>query len=330
MLRSLFVCLSVVTVISHASAGSADTFFDEKVKNFGRVGYGPILEHDFRLTNTTNQTISISSAAVSCGCVSATIPVNSLRPGESTYVHATMDTKRFIGFKEVSIYVRFGNPRAEVTLKVQATRDDTVLLEQKAVQAGETLQFGVVHYGEEAKGTLDIAIPANNGLKILDVDSETSFVSATASVAGVRDGKAIISVQAKMTRGLDTGTWGTKLRVKTNHPQYAEIVIPAQVEIISSITAVPSSVRFPDTRVGQQQERLIIVKGTEPFKIMGVRNGNVSIVAQADTTQSKERHLVRLIYNPKEAGSLNQAIELVTDQKDTSITIPVSGTATKE
>ena len=90
-----------------AFAGEAEKFFDERVKDFGTVPFGPTLVHHFKITNTTSQTVYIKGARVSCGCVSAGVSANTLKPGESTYLTAHMDTKRFIGHKEVIVYVSF-------------------------------------------------------------------------------------------------------------------------------------------------------------------------------------------------------------------------------
>src|SRR5829696_6293726 len=125
-----------VFVAASVQAGEAEKFFSERVKDFGTVPFGPTLVHHFKITNTTNQVVYIASARVSCGCVSASIPTNTLKPGESTYLTAHMDTKRFIGPKEVTVYVNFAQPHEEVSLAVRGNRNDNFTKSAEALNIG--------------------------------------------------------------------------------------------------------------------------------------------------------------------------------------------------
>src|SRR5947207_11927109 len=94
---------SLVLVISFWSGGGvwaaswADGLFEETGRDFGSVPRGPTLNHPFRLTNQTGQTIHIANVRVSCGCVSASALKDELGPGQSTAIMANMDTMRFFG-----------------------------------------------------------------------------------------------------------------------------------------------------------------------------------------------------------------------------------------
>ena len=81
---------------------------------------------------------------MSCGCTSTTVAANTLRPGESTYLTASMDTKKFVGPKEVIIFVNFANPYEEVTLSVRANRNDNFS------KSAESLHLGQVRKGADA------------------------------------------------------------------------------------------------------------------------------------------------------------------------------------
>jgi len=93
MNRFVIALAGVLGTTGLASAGASD-LFAEKVKDFGVTPRGPILVHYFRVTNTTNNTVTIGQPRVSCGCVSASVAKNQLAPGDSTAVVAHMDTRR--------------------------------------------------------------------------------------------------------------------------------------------------------------------------------------------------------------------------------------------
>src|SRR5215213_10572595 len=104
MYRHVVLC-SAILAVGGVRAGEAEKFFSERVKDFGTVPFGQTQVHHFKITNTTNGVVSITGHRVSCGCVSTSLKANTLRPGESTLLTATMDTRRFIGPKEVIVFV---------------------------------------------------------------------------------------------------------------------------------------------------------------------------------------------------------------------------------
>src|SRR5215471_18927818 len=93
MNRLLIATLVVLVTSTSAWAGPGD-LFTEKVMDFGVSPKGTVLIHYFRFTNTTNQTITVGTPRVSCGCTSAAVSSNRIAPGESAAVIAYMDTRR--------------------------------------------------------------------------------------------------------------------------------------------------------------------------------------------------------------------------------------------
>ena len=81
--------------------------------------HGPVMTHDFRVTNTTGEPLHIADVRASCGCVSGSATRTDLGPGESTTIVTRMETSRFSGLAKKVIYVEFDRPRpAEVQLTV--------------------------------------------------------------------------------------------------------------------------------------------------------------------------------------------------------------------
>ena len=74
MSRYIVLCTALL-VAGFANAGDAEKFFGDRVKDFGTVPYGPTMVHNFKVTNSSNQTVYIKGVGVSCGCVSASVAV---------------------------------------------------------------------------------------------------------------------------------------------------------------------------------------------------------------------------------------------------------------
>src|SRR6478672_11328152 len=148
MIRLLIGVVVVLGTAASALAGPGD-LFPEKVMDFGPSPRGTVLVHYFRFTNNTNQTLTVGTPRVSCGCVSAAMSKNTIGPGESAAVIAYMDTRRIPQpntVKSVTIYVPFVSPTVEeVALRVQTVaRDDLAMVP-------DVLAFGTVMKGQGAK-----------------------------------------------------------------------------------------------------------------------------------------------------------------------------------
>src|SRR5262249_15154495 len=168
-------CLIVLAGLCSAGPVSAATWaegtFDELSKDFGSVPRGPTLSHPFRVKNNTSGTLTISSVRVSCGCVSTAVLKTSLKPGEETAILARMDTARFSGIKNVTIFVQFSEPRwEEVRLWVQAnSRDDVVI-------APKQLAFGHAKRGKSSSAAVLVTFLGTGHSKIVDVETESNYI----------------------------------------------------------------------------------------------------------------------------------------------------------
>ncbi|HVK13524.1 MAG TPA: DUF1573 domain-containing protein [Gemmataceae bacterium] len=320
--RTLFVLGFVAAAGAPLAAGEAEKFFSEKTKDFGTVAFGPTLVHHFKITNTTSQPVYIRGARVSCGCTSASIPVNTLRPGESTYMTAHMDTKRFIGPKEVFVYVDFSQPGESVTLSVKANRNDHFS------KTAEALTMGHVRKGTEGSGSVQVTMRNDPSFEIRGAASATDFVTPTYKLLRRDRGEVVYELSATLKPGLDVGSWTTDVMFTTTSGILPTVRVPVTVDVVAAITATPASVQFPMVKVGDEKEMTVIVKGDKPFKITGVKGAEGAVDVIADTDEAKEAHTVRIVYKPTAAGDVSKTIVVQTDAgAEGKISIPVRGKA---
>jgi len=312
-------------VVGTANGGEAERFFSERSKDFGTVPFGPVMVHHFKVTNTSNQTVYISGARVSCGCVAASVGVNTLAPGASTYVTANMDTKRFVGPKQVTVFVSFTRPSEEVTLTVHANRNDNFS------KSGETLSLGHVRKGTEGTGSLQVTMRNDPHFELKGASSGTDFVKADYKLIRRDRAEVVYEVSATLRPGLDTGSWTTDVLFTSSNPSVSAIRIPVVVDVVAPITATPASVQFPAVKIGDTKEMSVVVKGDKPFKILDVKGGDGLITAVADGAESKQAHVVRLVFQPNAAGDMAKSITVVTDSgAEAQVIIPVRGKGKSE
>jgi len=281
--------------------------------------------HHFKVTNTSDQVAYIKSVGVSCGCVSASAAATTIRPGESTYVTANMDTKRFVGQKEVIVYVTFSQPYEQVALSVRANRNDNFS------KSADSISMGQVRRGTDGTGKLQVTMRNDQYFEIKGATSGTEFVTANFKLISRDRSEVVYELTAALKPGLDIGSWTTDVMFTTTNPSLPTVRIPVNVDIVAPITATPSAVQFSAVKVGDKKEVSVVVKGDKPFKIVEVKGGDDLVTAVADGGEAKAAHIVRLVFQPNAPGDLTKTITVVTDSgNEGKVQISVRGRAKVE
>ena len=94
-----------------------------------------------------------------------------IAPGKSTVINASMDTRRFIGHKAVTVYVTFDRPQwQEVRLLVQANGRDDINVSPDAMNLGQARR------GAKPAGTVTVKFYGHSDAQITDVEREHLFL----------------------------------------------------------------------------------------------------------------------------------------------------------
>jgi hypothetical protein len=78
--------------------------------SFGRVLPSRTLHKEFVLRNWGDQDLAIEKISTSCGCTAALAAVRTLKPGRSTVLRVTVDTRRDLGHVVRSVVVKTNDP----------------------------------------------------------------------------------------------------------------------------------------------------------------------------------------------------------------------------
>jgi Protein of unknown function (DUF1573) len=292
-----------------ASASNwADSLFDELSRDFGTVPHGPTLTHPFRIVNKTNATVQIASVRVSCGCTTARALQNTLAPGQETAILIEMDTRRFTGPKNVTIYVQFTQPRFdEVRLWVQAnSRDDVFVLP-------ESLAFGKIKRGATGPTSATLTFLGNPNWQITGVACDTNYVQLSFEQMRRTNSEVAYKLTASMRPDAPAGKWFTDVWVQTNNAASPRIRVPLTVEIEAPITVSPMSVGLGEVKAGNLVERKVIVRGVRPFRIVSVEGTDKELSVRDSTPESKAVHVLTVTLQPQHTGDLQRMLRVLTD-----------------
>jgi hypothetical protein len=294
-----------------AAASWADTLFEEVSKDFGSVPRGPVLSHSFRVVNKTRNPVSIGEIRVSCGCVTASALKYNLKPGEETAVVVQMNTTRFTGIKTVTVYVPFTQPSSEeVRLWVQANSRDDVMI------SPDTLAFGHVKRGATPTATATITFLGTSAVQVTEVRCDSNYVEAALKELRRQDAEVTFQLTARLHGDAPVGRWYSDIWLKTNSPVMPRVRVPLTVEIESFLSVSPASVSLGQLKPGATAERKVIVRGTQPFRVLEVEGADAQLTVQDSTSESKTVHVLTVTFRPTKAGDLERTLRLKTDLKE--------------
>lgn len=295
--------------------------FDNRVHDFGNVPIGPLLSHEFTIKNTTKQALHISNVRVSCGCVAASATKDTVAPGQSTTIYASMDTRRFIGSKTVTVYVTFDRPRyEEVSLQVTAySRSDISL-------SPDSLAMGQIKRGTTP--VVETEVSLLSGMKITAAAAESGYVLVTTKETA--PGKFTLS--ARLRSDTPLGKWYTDIWVTTDQGgRGGKIRIPLTVEVEPSLLATPNSLQFDAIAGGDPVKKSVTIRAAQPFKILGIEGADGVFHASAFSKDAKPVHVVTVSFQPGKEGKFNGALKVLTDLKEENkIEVTVKGTGMKD
>lgn len=191
MKRAYLVCAGLCLFLASGCFANAPLSVDPYSWDFGQVKEGEILQHNFTLTNDTQNTLNIKGVNTSCGCTVPKIKKNTLAPGETTFLEVKFNTKGYFGTVEKFIYVntdRADNPMLKFIVKADIINSSFWDFGQ--VKEGQVLQHSFVFRNDSGR-TLNInnittscgCTTANIQKNIL-LPGETTFLEASFNTKG--------------------------------------------------------------------------------------------------------------------------------------------------
>jgi len=314
---------AIAWAVSPIQAG-AEAFFSETTKDFGTSPKGPVLVHHFYIKNTSNQTVSMGTPRIQCGCVSVSLQKSTLAPGEQTTLVAQMDTKKIPAqqlnvLKSVAVYVPFLAPNfEEVTIKVlTVARDDLYL-------SPDTISIGTVRKGQAKSASVKLTMFTQPNWEIQEVTSSGAYVKTSFKLLKREGNEVTYQVTATVEDDCPAGNWISDAWVKTNALGLEKFRVPVGVNVIPAIAASPGTLNFGDVNIGKATSKQVILNGASEFQLLEIKP--IAGMTITPVTQgAKATHILNVSFDPKSRGNVSQKIEIRTDSKTApDVIVPVS------
>ncbi len=106
--------------------------WDEEIHDFGDIEKGKPVTYEFTFTNTTKETILITTVKPTCGCTAANYTKTPIKPGEKGLVAATFNAASPGGFhKSITILTKEGDSDTLKTVSFKGKVVDPATAEKK-------------------------------------------------------------------------------------------------------------------------------------------------------------------------------------------------------
>jgi hypothetical protein len=319
------MALSVLALAAPAAPaqGWAEKMFKDGLSHdFGTVPRGAQLFHRFTVTNIYAVRMEVTGISRSCDCVTAVAAKRILEPRETTTVDITMDGRRFTGPKSVTVRVTVGPDFVSTAeLKVTAnSRADVVF------NPGE-VGFGTVVRGQPATQTIDVEYAGPLAWQVSEV-VVAKDLPLEASVKELYRRPGQVGVQLKVTLKADAppGVLKEHVYLKTNDPAGPLVPVLVEAHVTQPLTVTPDRLPLPQVKVGEAVAQRVIVRGTKPFRVLGVEGGaEVTLAGAAGPAAPVQTLTLRCQF--AQPGDFRREVKIKTDLQEAPVVVVVEGNA---
>ncbi len=162
--------------------------------NFGDIKQGDVVSYDFKIMNNGGDVLKIIDVRASCGCTAAQPDKKELKPGESTTIKVTFNSKGRKGAQIKTVRVITNDPgKSDINFVI---RCNILADENKAGSSGAVLflpenqyNFGTVKEGTTVSHTFELVNKGNDILKIQDVKTSCGCTAALVSNSELKPGE---------------------------------------------------------------------------------------------------------------------------------------------
>lgn len=193
MIKNIFYIIIAISLPVFAQLVGPKISVQSPEHNFGDIIQGEEVSHSFVITNSGGDILRITNVRASCGCTAAEPDKKELKPGESTKLKVTFNSKGRVGPQLKSVYVSSNDPdRKEIQLNIRCN----ILLPEKKQKSGAILylpetqyNFGQVKEGEVVSHTFRLVNNGQEELEVKDIKTSCGCTAAMLSSPKLKPGE---------------------------------------------------------------------------------------------------------------------------------------------
>ena len=306
----LVACLLMPASLQAQNYSFTRNLFEKKSHDFGTVARAAQIDYVFEFTNNTKNTIEMSSVRTSCNCTTPTIVKRTIKPGEKGGVKCKFNTRSFLGSRRATVTVSFSRPYfSEVQLEVKGYVRRDIVVDPPSID------FKNIKEGEGASQKVAIEYAGNDNWKISQVKSTNPSIEV--ALKETHRGKGLVGYElvANLKKDAEPGYLNNfQLTLKTNDNRLNEFPISISGKVEEAISISPAQIDVAEIKAGEMVKKNVILRGPEPFQIVGFESTNERIQAKIPESKRSKLHVIPVTMKAgDQAGDFSESLEIVTD-----------------
>ena len=232
--NSLFIIL-MLTSLSFAQLLQPKLALQQTSYDFGDIKQGDVVSHDFILSNSGGDMLTISNVTASCGCTAAAPEKKELAPGESTNLKVSFNSARRQGKQHKTVTV-FSNDPQNPEMKLTIT-GVVVLPGQNSnnpavIYFPETQHdFGKVNEGGKVDYTFRFVNKGESVLKIKDIKTSCGCTAALVSNDSLSPGQEG-TIKVELNTENRVGKMSRTVTVQSNDPKDPAKILTIYADVV--------------------------------------------------------------------------------------------------
>lgn len=311
------------------------------------LGIGPVWatashRHIIRVTNPSDEPITVKEFVPSCSCTSVTPEAFTLGPGESLDLEVELDLTQsppkgsaFDGTTEVDLNPAFANPLLPIQ-KISIRAHASVPVKP----FGRTVHVGALELDAQPPSTATVRLRVHPGITAVDISAESEDVELTVERGRDSDPQTWI-LEVRPTAAIALGRFEIPVKIETRSsggtgesPPTTELTLTGNTT--ADVQFAPGSLHFPPTAVGQTAEETVTVwtQSGAPLSIKRVTSEAPGLTGRVEQLSGSQGAVVTIEKTVQTAGAVQEEILIETSVADASrgyrIRIPVNSYGTSD
>ncbi len=238
MTKKIFSFILVLSISSFAQLVGPKASAQITEYNFGDIKQGDVVSYDFKIMNNGGDILKIIDIRASCGCTAAQPDKKELKPGETTTIKVTFNSKGRKGAQIKTVRVITNDPeKSDINFVI---RCNILVDENKANASGALLylpetqfNFGKVKEGTTVSHTFELVNKGSDVLNIKDIRTSCGCTAALVSSSTLKPGeKGTLKVDLD-TKGRQ-GKMSRTISIMSNDSEQSTKVITIYAEVLKN------------------------------------------------------------------------------------------------
>ena len=135
-------------------------------------------------------------------------------------------------------------------------------------------------------------------------------------------------IHATVKPDAPAGTFKQEVLLKTNDPTNPSLTFNVLGNIQATLSVIPDLVTLNPVKVGDMATKKILVKGSRPFRILGIDGQEDGITAVIPETRKAQTQFVEIHFRPGQLGEMKKQLTIRTDLNDEKVIVTIQGNGT--